>query len=443
MWRAYNTRAISGEYDNREILTRILELRRAKAKLLGYRDFADLVLEERMAKNAERALQFVQELHERTKKQFEIENADLDLFRKQLLSDNAPPMEPWDVGYYAEKQRQKLYDFDEEALRPYFELEAVVAGMFELVSRLYGVTVQENRDMPGWDPAVKAYSIVDNDGVTVGSFYTDWFPRENKRGGAWMDALLTGGPEADGFRPHLGLMCGNMTPPVAGRPALLTHREVETVFHEFGHLLHHCLSRVEIRSLAGTNVAWDFVELPSQIMENWCWERESLDLFAHHYETGEPLPQDLFAKMKRAKTFRAANAQMRQISFATTDLALHTQYSPDRDGDVVSYARRLMQRFVPVQLPDDYGMIAGFTHLFASPVAYAAGYYSYKWAEVLDADAFSRFHQGGIFSREVGMQFRERILAKGDSEDPAELYKSFMGRDPDMSALLRRAGLAA
>jgi oligopeptidase A len=443
MWRAYNTRATSGEHDNRELIARILELRRAKAKLLGYRDFADLVLEERMAKNAERALQFIQELHERTKKQFEIENADLDLFRKQLQIDDAGRMEPWDVGYYAEKQRQKLYDFDEEALRPYFELEAVVAGMFELVSRLYGVTVQENRDMPGWDPAVKAYSIVDTDGVTVGSFYTDWFPRENKRGGAWMDALLTGGPESEGFRPHLGLMCGNMTPPVAGRPALLTHREVETVFHEFGHLLHHCLSRVEIRSLAGTNVAWDFVELPSQIMENWCWERESLDLFAHHYENQEPLPQDLFEKMKRAKTFRAANAQMRQISFATTDLALHTQYLPDRDGDVVTYARRLMQRFVPVQLPDDYGMIAGFTHLFASPIAYAAGYYSYKWAEVLDADAFSRFYQSGIFSREVGMQFRELILSKGDSEDPAELYKSFMGRDPDMSALLRRAGLAA
>ena len=443
MWRAYNTRATSGEHDNRELMARILELRRAKATLLGYRDFADLVLEERMAKNAERALRFVQELHERTKKQFEIENADLESFRKGLEGGDGSRMEPWDVGYYAEKQRQKLYDFDEEALRPYFELEAVVAGMFELVSRLYGVTVQENRDMPGWDPAVKAYSIVDNDGVTVGSFYTDWFPRENKRGGAWMDALLTGGPESEGFRPHLGLMCGNMTPPVAGRPALLTHREVETVFHEFGHLLHHCLSRVEIRSLAGTNVAWDFVELPSQIMENWCWERESLDLFSHHYDTHEPLPQDLFEKMKRAKTFRAANAQMRQISFATTDLALHTQYSPDRDGDVVAYARGIMQRFVPVELPEDYGMIAGFTHLFASPVAYAAGYYSYKWAEVLDADAFSRFHQSGIFSREVGMEFRELILSRGDSEDPAQLYRSFMGRDPDMSALLRRAGLAA
>jgi oligopeptidase A len=258
-----------------------------------------------------------------------------------------------------------------------------------------------------------------------------------------MDALLTGGPKADDFKPHLGLICGNLTPPVGDKPSLLTHREVETVFHEFGHLLHHCLSQVEIRSLAGTNVAWDFVELPSQIMENWCWERPSLDLFAHHYKTGEPLPEDLFEKMKRAKTFRAANAQMRQLSFATTDLALHTLYSPDKDGDVVEYARKLMAPFASAPLPQDYAMIASFTHLFASPVAYAAGYYSYKWAEVLDADAFTKFQEEGIFSREIGAQFRDRILARGDSEDPAELYRSFMGRDPDLSALLRRAGLAA
>ena len=256
-----------------------------------------------------------------------------------------------------------------------------------------------------------------------------------------MDAFLTGLPEGGQWGPHLGLICGNLTPPVGDKPALLTHREVETIFHEFGHLLHHLLTRVEIRSLAGTSVAWDFVELPSQIMENWCWEREALDLFARHYQTGDRVPEDLFQKMKRARTFRAANAQMRQLGFGTVDLKLHIEYLPDRDGDVMTFANGIMQQFAAAKLPPDYAMIASFTHLFASPVGYGAGYYSYKWAEVLDADAFSRFRAEGIFSPRVGGEFRERILARGDSEDPAELYRSFMGRDPDESALLERSGL--
>src|SRR6185503_7375514 len=270
----------------------------------------------------------------------------------------------------------------------------------------------------------------------------DWYPRENKRGGAWMDALITGGPERDAFRPHLGLICGNLTPPVGGLPALLTHREVETIFHEFGHLLHHMLSRVEIRSMAGTNVAWDFVELPSQIMENWCWERPALDLFARHFQTGEPIPEALFQKMKRARTFRAANAQMRQLGFGFIDLLLHVRYDSARDGDPIEYTRRVLQEFSPARLPGNHAMIAAFTHLFGSPVGYGAGYYSYKWAEVLDADAFTQFRERGIFSREVGQSFRANILSKGDSEDPAELYRSFMGREPDPRALLVRSGLA-
>jgi oligopeptidase A len=442
MYQAYAVRATEPERDNRPLLTRILELRREKARLLGFNDFADLVLEDRMAHTGARALSFLEDLKAKTERRFAEENRELLEFRRSIEGPAAPELAPWDVSYYAEKQREALYDFDEEALRPYFSLDRVVAGLFDLVNRLYGIHVEEEPGVPVWDPQARYYNMRDENGVYLGGFYADWYPRENKRGGAWMDSLITGGPASDAFEPHLGLICGNLTPPVAGRPALLTHREVETIFHEFGHLLHHMLSRVEIKSLAGTNVAWDFVELPSQIMENWCWERPALDLFARHCETGEAIPEDLFDKMKRARTFRAANAQMRQLGFGFVDLLLHVSYSPERDGEVIPYTRRLIQAFSPAPLPPEHAMIAAFTHLFGSPVGYGAGYYSYKWAEVLEADAFTRFHQQGIFSREAGAAFRENILAKGDSEDPAELYRRFMGRDPDPNALLQRSGLA-
>jgi oligopeptidase A len=440
VWHAFNTRATAKPHDNRQLLARILELRQEKARLLGFRDFADLVLDDRMAHTGDTAQKFLDDLRVRSEPRFREENAALESFAGGKL-------EPWDVGYWAEKQRAALYDFDEEALRPYFSLENVVNGMFEIFGRIFGIRVEEETGVPAWDPAVKCYAIRDAaSGATLGSFYSDWFPRENKRGGAWMDALLTGNPTAQDpveRRPHLGLICGNLTPPVDGKPALLTHREAETIFHEFGHLLHHLLSRVEVRSLAGTSVPWDFVELPSQIMENWCWERESLDLFAHHWQTGERLPEELFQKMRRAKTFRAANMQMRQLGFGVVDLALHRNFSHGGDGhaDVVKYACEILAPFAAAPLPDDYAMIAGFTHLFSSPVGYGAGYYSYKWAEVLDADAFTRFRREGVFSASVGHDFRDKILARGDSEDPAVLFRSFMGRDPDPNALLERFAL--
>ncbi len=444
MYRAYAVRASSGEYDNRPSLSRILELRRAKAELLGFRNFADLVLHDRMAHTGQRALEFLEDLKHKTERQFARENRELLEFRRGLEGADAPELQPWDVAYYAEKQRAALYDFDEEELRPYFPLDRVVDGLFATVERLYGIRVAEEPGVPVWDPQVRYYGVHDRDGVFIGGFYADWYPRENKRGGAWMDALITGCPaDLPGSKPHLGLICGNLTPPLADRPALLTHYEVTTIFHEFGHLLHHLLSRVEVRSLAGTSVAWDFVELPSQIMENWTWEREPLDLFARHYQTGAPIPAELFEKMVRARNFRSANAHMRQLGFGFLDLALHIDYDPARDGDAITYTRGILQQYSPAPLPPDHAMAAAFTHLFASPVGYGAGYYSYKWAEVLDADAFTRFRTHGIFSPEVGAEFRDVILSRGDSEDPAELYRKFMGRDPDPNALLERSGLLA
>jgi oligopeptidase A len=442
VYRAYNARGSAPPHDNRDLIRRALELRREKARLLGYADFGDFVLADRMAKSGARAQEFLDDLEVKTAPSFRRENEELAAFRRSLEGPDAPPLRPWDVAYYAEKLRKALYDFDEEALRPYFPLPRVMEGMFAIYSRVFGIRVVETQGMPVWDPAVRYFEVRDaaNAGL-LGAFYADFYPRENKRGGAWMDFLITGGPHDGRHEPHLGLICGNLTPPVGAKPALLTHNEVETIFHEFGHLLHHVLSRAELRSQSGTSVAWDFVELPSQIMENWCWQRESLALVAGHYETGDPLPDELFAKMDRARTFRAANGQMRQLGFGMADLALHRLYDAARDPDPVVYTRRILERFSAAPLDQDHSMITGFTHLFSDPVAYAAGYYSYKWAEVLDADAFTRFKNEGIFNERTGREFRESILEAGDTEDPGVLFRRFMGRDPDPRALLERCGL--
>ncbi|HTM45732.1 MAG TPA: M3 family metallopeptidase [Polyangiaceae bacterium] len=442
MYHAHNTRATSGELSNVELMQQIIALRREQAKLLGYSSFPDFVLEDRMAKNYEAARRFVDDLTARAEPAFARETAELTQFFREMTGDPKHELLPSDLGYAAEKLRKQRYDFDEEQLRPYFALDKVVEGLFETARRLYGVRIERNAELPTWHPEVQVFDIFDESGAKLAAFYADFHPRDEKRGGAWMNHLITGMPNEQGFTPHLGLICTNVSPPAAGKPALLTHAEVTTLFHEFGHLLHHCLSRVNVRSLAGTNVAWDFVELPSQIMENWCWERAALDTFALHYETGEKIPQALFDKMLKARTFRAASATMRQLGFATVDLALHVSYQSERDRDLLAFARDIVQRFAPAPLPKDYGMIASFGHLFSSAVGYASGYYSYKWAEVLDADAFTRFETEGVFNRQTGEAFRRTILERGDSDDPAKLYRDFMGREPQLQALLQRAGLS-
>jgi oligopeptidase A len=443
VWRAYNTRASGGALDNAPLVERILALRTEKARILGKRDFADLVLEDRMAKDGATAAKFVAELEARTQPFFDAEKKELEAFRREIEGPSAPPLAPWDVGYYTEKLRQKRFDFDEESLRPYFAAERVLDGLFALARRLYGVAFAPLEGAPTWHPSVRVFEIRDGGGELLGVFHVDLHPREEKRGGAWMNSLIMGGPTASGFSPHVGLFCANATAPLGDRPALLTHDEVETLFHEFGHLLHQLLSRVEVPSLAGTNVAWDFVELPSQIMENWTWERDALDLFARHVDTGEPIPAELLARKTKARTFRAATMQMRQLGFAALDLLLHREYALEGRSDLLAYAREKMAPFAATPLPSDYAMITAFTHLFASPVGYAAAYYSYKWAEVLDADAFGRFRREGILSPEVGRAFRDQVLARGDADDPMKLFVDFMGRPPSLDALLERSGLVA
>ncbi len=433
-------------HNNTPLIPRILELRAEKARLLGKDTFADLVLSRRMAKSGARALEFVEDFGRRCAAAFGRECRELEESKARETGAPEGRLSPWEILFRAERLRRAHYAFDEEELRPYFPMDRVMSGLFEVAGRVFGIRVTAHAagSVQTWHPDVLFYDVHDRRNRHVGSFYADWHPRESKRGGAWMNSLITGGPQPDGLRaPHLGLICGNMTPPAPGKAALLSHREVETIFHEFGHLIHHLLGEVEIKSLNGTNVAWDFVELPSQIMENWCWERESLDLFARHHETGEPIPETLFKKMTAARNFRSACAAMRQVSFAKMDLLMHMRAGEFAGaGDVEAKVRSFVADCLIPTTPESPTIVRRFTHLFADPVGYAAGYYSYKWAEVLDADAFTRFRSEGIFNERVGGEFVACILSRGNSEDPAELFRSFMGRDPDIAALLSRSGLA-
>jgi oligopeptidase A len=438
VFEAYTTRCRAGEWDNRPLIVRILRLRHELARLLGYDDFPDYRLEEHMARSGEGARAFESELVERTRPYWE---RDMAALRRHAGSLGLDALRPWDVSFVRERLRKASYDLDDEMLRPWFQLDRVMEGLFQVVERIFGVSVRPREMEEVWHPDVRVYEMEAHDGTELGLFYTDWFPRKEKRQGAWMVDLVTGGPlPGGGFEPHVGAISGNFTPPEGGEPSLLTHREVQTIFHEFGHLLHHCTSRVPVRGRSGLNVPWDFVELPSQFMENWTWEREALDLFARHHETGEPLPDDLYRKMQEARRFMGGWNQMRQLSLGTVDLALHQELAPraqevDEEG-VMAFARDRFMDFAPEPEFADYHVLTAFTHLFSG--GYAAGYYSYLWSEVLDADAFTRFREAGIFDPATGRAFMETILARGDEEPPEVLFRHFMGRDPDPGALLER-----
>jgi len=457
VWEAAVAVGMQAPHDNGELVRRILTLRAEKAALLGKPNFAEVVLERRMAQSGSRALAFVEDLGERATAAFARDTAELEKFKAARADalvaaqtgEAVARLAPWDLAFWAEKLRQQKHAFDEEALRPYFALGSVVEGLFELVRRVFGVVVKERASerVDAWHPEVRFYDLFDEESEEhLGSFYSDWHPRDSKRGGAWMNYLRTGlrqsRAEGGARTPHLGLICGNLTPPVGERPALLTHREVETVFHEFGHLLHHLLGEVAVKSLNGVNVAWDFVELPSQIMENWCWEREALDLFARHYETGERIPDALFEAMSAARNFRSATFLMRQVSLAKLDLLLHTDSSRYLAAPDIEAAIRadIAAHLVPTE-PSSPTVLTRFGHIFSDPVGYAAGYYSYQWAAVLDADAFTRFKREGLFNRQTGREFREKILSRGNAAPPMELYRDFMGREPDLQAHLERSGL--
>lgn len=467
MWVGSTGIGRDGVYDNTSIIWEILRLRQEKAELLGKANFADHILERRMAKDGATALNFTERLHQRVKAAFGKEIIELQEYRAEVAHFDHELFEPWDVAYWTEKRRKALYDFDPEEIRPYFPLDGVINGMFRLTEKLFDLKITEretvslhpmkvedatpaslNPDQRGpvevWDPAVKFYEMRNGDGVHIGSFFADWHPRDNKRAGAWMNYLRAGCPPVGDHdrRLNLGLICGNMTPPLDDKPALLTHDEVETVFHEFGHLLHQLLGTVEIPSMNGVAVAWDFVELPSQFMENFCWERESLDFFAKHFETGETIPPKLFKRMQSAKNYMAATTMMRQLAFGKLDLDLHIKHAKDPSADLDTVAREITAGYTMPLKTEPPTMARRFSHLFSSPVGYASSYYSYKWAEVLDADAFTRFQKEGVLNPATGRAFRDTILSKGNSEDPAKLFRDFMGRDPDPEALLRRDGLS-
>jgi len=426
----------NNEYDNQEITLKIAKLRFERANLLGYETHAHFVLEERMAQNPEKVKSFLNDLLAKAKPAAKREFAELETFANALHGINQ--LEKWDGAYYSEKLKQKLFNLDDEKLKPYFQLEKVLNGAFTIAKKLYGLTFTEIFDIDKYHEEVTTYEVTGENNELIAIFYADFFPRKGKRNGAWMTSFKSQYVK-DGIneRPHISNVC-NFTKPTETKPSLLTFNEVTTLFHEFGHGLHGMLANTTYPSLSGTSVYWDFVELPSQVMENWCYEPEALALFAKHYQTGEIIPQEYVEKIKESASFQEGMATLRQISFGLLDMAFHSN-NPTSITDVKAFEKAA---FEGTNLYPDVAencMSVSFSHIFQG--GYSSGYYSYKWAEVLDADAFAYFQEKSIFDKEVATKFKENILSKGGTEPPMELYKRFRGHEPNADALLKRAGL--
>jgi peptidyl-dipeptidase Dcp len=437
LWTAYNSRSFNGDFDNQKIIQKIVHLRHQRAQLLGFKTHAEFVLAERMAQTPDQVMKFINELLLPSKKAAEKDIAELRAFKKTI--DGNEEVMPWDFSYLSEKLKEKKFKFSDEELRPYFKLETVIEGVFEHARRLYGITFKEIFDVPKYHQEVRVFEVKEERTQNyIGLFYTDFFPRETKKSGAWMTSYREQGHQAGQVRrPHISIVC-NFTKPTASKPSLLTYDEVQTLFHEFGHALHGLLSQCTYRSLSGTNVYWDFVELPSQIMENWVKEKEGLDIFARDYKTGQSIPADLVDKIKKSQQFQAGYYSLRQLQFGILDMAWHSKLHPeDLNVEDVEKTATEVTRLLP-RIPGT-NMSCSFSHIFAG--GYSAGYYSYKWAEVLDADAFEYFKEAGLFNKQVAEKFKSHVLAKGGTEHPMELYKKFRGREPDPKALLRREGL--
>ena len=438
LWRAYNSRAmVDGANDNREIVKRIAELRLQMANLLGYETYADYVLEERMAESADNVNNFLKELLDATKKYADKDYATINAYAKSLGLQGE--VMPWDFSYYSEKYKNEKYALSDEMVKPYLKLDNVKKGVFMLANKLYGLEFKENTEIPVYHPEVSVYEVYDATGKMMAILYLDFFPRETKRGGAWMTEFRPASFDAEGneIRPLVSLVM-NFTKPTENTPSLLTFDEFTTFLHEFGHALHGMLGEGKYASLTGTSVYRDFVELPSQLLENWATEKEYLDLWAVHYETGEQMPAELISKIVDAKNYLAAYSNVRQLSFGMTDMAWHSLTEPYK-GDVEAFEKASMKPTQVVPEVEGTGMATSFSHIFSG--GYAAGYYGYKWAEVLDADAFSLFKEKGIFNTEVSNSFRENVLSKGGVEHPMELYVRFRGHKPDQKALIERMGL--